>query len=134
MTNRGLKDQDWKTSNQKTAAAEVNLVASNSVQHYGLQPARLLCPRDSLGRNTRVGCHALTPGDLPNPGIQPGSPVLQAESLPLSHQGGPTRKLGKSYVDGVLRTGSVDPFVSYLNALHRISVAEEALSIIKWTK
>ena len=27
------------------------------------------------------------PGDLPNPGIEPGSPPLQAGSLPLSHQG-----------------------------------------------
>ena len=100
VTNRDLKGQDWKTSNQRTAAAEVNLVMSNSVQHYGLQPARLLCRRDSLGRNTGVGCHALTPGDLPNPGIKPRSPVLQAESLPLSHQGSPAGKLGKSYEDG----------------------------------
>ena len=33
-----------------------------------------------------------TPGDLPNPGIQPESPVsptLQVHSLPLSHQGKP---------------------------------------------
>ena len=27
------------------------------------------------------------PGDLPNPGIEPESPALQADSLPLSHQG-----------------------------------------------
>ena len=27
------------------------------------------------------------PGDLPNPGIEPVSPALQADSLPLSHQG-----------------------------------------------
>ena len=26
-------------------------------------------------------------GDLPDPGIEPGSPTLQVESLPLSHQG-----------------------------------------------
>ena len=26
------------------------------------------------------------PGDLPNPGIEPRSPVLQTDSLPLSHQ------------------------------------------------
>ena len=26
------------------------------------------------------------PGDLPNPGIEPRSPALQADSLPLSHQ------------------------------------------------
>ena len=28
------------------------------------------------------------PGDLPNPGTEPGSPALQAELLPLSHWGG----------------------------------------------
>jgi len=44
------------------------------------------------GKNTRVGCHALLQGDLPNPGIEPTSPVapaLQADSLLLSHQGSP---------------------------------------------
>ena len=28
-----------------------------------------------------------SPGDLPNPGMEPASPALQADSLPLSHQG-----------------------------------------------
>ena len=28
-----------------------------------------------------------SPGDLLNPGIEPGSPAMQADSLPLSHQG-----------------------------------------------
>ena len=28
-------------------------------------------------------------GDLPNPGIEPWSPPLQADSLPLSHLGSP---------------------------------------------
>ena len=31
----------------------------------------------------------LSPGDLPNPGIEPGSPTLQADSLPFE----PTGKL-----------------------------------------
>ena len=31
-------------------------------QPYGLQPVRLLCPRDSPGKNTRVGGHALHQG------------------------------------------------------------------------
>ena len=30
-----------------------------------------------------------SPGDLPNPGIKPSSPALQAGSLPLSQQGSP---------------------------------------------
>ena len=29
------------------------------------------------------------PRDLPHPGIEPTSPALQADSLPLSHQGSP---------------------------------------------
>ena len=32
---------------------------------YGLLPARLLCPWDSPGKNTRVGCHALLQGIFP---------------------------------------------------------------------
>ena len=31
----------------------------------------------------------LSPGDLPNPGIEPGSPALQANSLPAEPQGKP---------------------------------------------
>ena len=30
-----------------------------------------------------------SPGDLPNPGIEPASPAWQVGSLSLSHQGGP---------------------------------------------
>ena len=29
-------------------------------------------------------------GDLPDPGIEPRSPTLQADALPLSHQGSPS--------------------------------------------
>ena len=32
---------------------------SDSVRPHGLQPTRLLCPWDSLGKNTGVGCHFL---------------------------------------------------------------------------
>ena len=35
------------------------------------------------------GLPSPTPGDLPNPGIEPGSPALQVDVLPLSHQGSP---------------------------------------------
>ena len=35
-------------------------------------------------------CHALTPGDLPDLGIKPGSPALQADSLPSELQGSPS--------------------------------------------
>ena len=40
----------------------------DSVWPYGLQPARLLCPWDSLRRNTGVCCHALLQGTFPTQG------------------------------------------------------------------
>ena len=38
---------------------------SDSLQPYGSLPARLLCPWDSPGKNTGVGCHALLLGIFP---------------------------------------------------------------------
>ena len=35
---------------------------SDSVQPHRQQPTRLPCPQDSLGKNTRVGCHFLLQG------------------------------------------------------------------------
>ena len=37
-------------------------VVSYPVRPYGQQPTRLLCPRDSLGKNTGVSCHFLLQG------------------------------------------------------------------------
>ena len=56
-------------------------VVSDSLLPHGLQPARLLCPWDSPDRYSGVGCHALLQGNLPDPGIEPRSPSLQADSL-----------------------------------------------------
>ena len=39
--------------------ALIRSAVSDAPPPHGLQPARLLCPRDSLGKNTGVGCHAL---------------------------------------------------------------------------
>ena len=37
------------------------------------------------------------PGDLPDPGIEPMSPALQVDTLPLSHQGSPKKTLLSSH-------------------------------------
>ena len=37
-----------------------------------------------------------TPGDLPHPGIEPGA--LEADSLPLSHQGSPVSQLSSNKI------------------------------------
>ena len=42
-------------------------------------------PEDFPGKNTGVGLPFPSPGALANPGIQPRSPALQADSLSLSH-------------------------------------------------
>ena len=45
-------------------------VVSDSLQPYGLLPARLLCPWDSTGKNTGVDCHALLQGIFPIQGLK----------------------------------------------------------------
>ena len=69
--------------------ASVFLVVSDSLQPYGLQPARLLCPRDSPGKNTRVGCHALLQGMLLTQGLNLGLLLCRWILNHLSHQGSP---------------------------------------------
>ena len=44
---------------------------------------------DSPCKNTGVGCHALLQGNLPNSGIKPRSPTLQADSLTSEPSGKP---------------------------------------------
>ena len=64
----------------------VTSVVSNSLRPHGLQPTRLLCPWDSPGKNTGVGCHALLQGIFPTQGWNPPLvclPHWQAGSLPL---------------------------------------------------
>ena len=63
-------------------------VVSNSLRPRGLQPARLLCPWDSPGKNTGVGCHALLQRIVPTQGSNSHLLHWQGDSLPLSYLGG----------------------------------------------
>ena len=48
------------------------------------------CPWNYLGKNTAVGSYSiLSPGVFPDPGIEPRSPELQADSLPSEQPGKP---------------------------------------------
>ena len=67
-----------------------SLSRSNSLRPHGLQPARLLCPWDSPGKNAGVGCHLLLQGIFPVEGLNLRlwhHLHWQADSLPMSHQG-----------------------------------------------
>ena len=64
---------------------------SNSVRPHGLEPARLLCPRDFPGKDTGVGCHSLSRGSA-QPGDEPEcltSPALAGRFFTTAPPGKP---------------------------------------------
>ena len=63
--------------------------------------------RDSPGRNTGVGHHALLQGNLPNPGTESRSPALQVGSLPAELPGEPRSNSG-------METRGAGPYSSFL--------------------
>ena len=67
-------------------------VVSSSLWCQGLYSTRLLCPWNSPGKNTGVGCHALPQGIFPTQESNPSLLRLlhwQAGSLPLVPLGSP---------------------------------------------
>ena len=63
-----------------------------SLQPYGLQTPRPLCPWDSPGKDTEVGCHALLQGIFPTQELNPSLlhlPHCTWILYPLSHLGSP---------------------------------------------
>ena len=72
---------------------------SPTLQPQGLKPSRLLCPRDSPGKNTEVGSHFLQ-GILPTQGSNLGLPHCRRILYCLSHQ-------GSSFWDGAAALNSI---------------------------
>ena len=52
-----------------------------------MEPTRLLCPWDSPGKNTGVGCHVLLQGIFPTQGLNLGLLHCGQILYHLSHQG-----------------------------------------------
>ena len=98
---------------------------ANSSQPYVPQPARLLCPWDSPGKNTGMGCRALLQGIFLTQGSNPGllSPVLAARFFTTSttweilcfHQSTTYFFLSKRY-----KSCFGHLFVSYFNGLQYV--------------
>ena len=74
-------------------------VMSNSVQPYRLSPTRLLCPWDSLGKNTGAACHFLLKGIF----------LTQGWNLPVSHIG------RRSHLGNALPTKTMRETPRFLN-------------------
>ena len=53
------------SGNADNGGGLVASVMSDSVRLHGLQPAKLFCLWNSLGKNTGVGCHFLRQGIFP---------------------------------------------------------------------
>ena len=73
----------------RTGICHYHIRGFRSVGSHGLGPFRLLCPWDSPGKNTGVGCHALLQGIFPTQELNPG--LLNCRWIPdhLSYREAP---------------------------------------------
>ena len=86
---KSQKHDEWKKPDAQEyivySESESRSVVSDSLRFHGLHS-----PWNSPSQNTGAGILLPSPGDLSNPGIEPRSPTLQADSLPAEPQGKPT--------------------------------------------
>ena len=66
--------------------SESHSVVSSSLQPHGLWPTRLLCPWNSPGKNSGMGCHSLLQGIFLTQGLNPCLPCCRQTFFHLSHQ------------------------------------------------
>ena len=67
-------------------------VIFDSLQPYGLQPARPFCPQYFPGKNIGMGSHFLLQGIFPSQGLNLSLLCLlhwQVDPIPLCHEGSP---------------------------------------------
>ena len=76
----------WLISLSMTISVLSFSVLSDSLWPHGLLALRLLCPWDSPGENTGVGCHAFLQGIFPTQGSNLGLPHYRWILYQLSHQ------------------------------------------------
>ena len=79
VTVKGMNDQVYGRSVSRS-------VVPNSLQLHGLLPARLLCPWNSPGKNTGVGCHFFLQGIFLTQGLNLGLLDCRQTLHHLSHQ------------------------------------------------
>ena len=103
-------------------------VVSNSLQSHGLYS-----PWNSLSQNTGVGSLFPSPGDLPNPGIEPRSPTLQMDSLPAGPQAKPkTTGMGSlSLLQWIFPTQELNRGLLHCRWIHYQLSYQGSLSLFK---
>ena len=68
-----------------------------------------------------------SPEDLPNPGIEPGSPALQADALPSETPGKPLEARNKCH-QTVVKSGSIHLNCESTLLLHQLQAAWRCLA------
>ena len=76
---------------------------SHSLGPYRLEPARLLCPWNSQGKNTGVGSHVLLQGIFPTRGSNPGLLHCRGILNQVSYQGSPICIIKQLYSNNFLK-------------------------------
>ena len=66
---------------ERESNVSCSVVSDSFPHHHGLQLTRPLYPWGFSRQEYWSGLPFLSPGDLPDPGIEPVSPALQADSL-----------------------------------------------------
>ena len=75
------------TTDISACAFSVTSILSDSLWPHGLQTTRLLCPWESPGKNTELGCHFLLQGIFLTQGSNSCLLHWQMDSLLLCHRG-----------------------------------------------
>ena len=115
-----------KCSHHTTSASPLLLLLSRSVVPSSFTTpwtvARQAPPSMGFSRQEYwIGLSFPSPGDVPDPGIEPMSPALQTDSLLLSHQRSPASSWSKSILSSVWWQSSFPAYFSPKKELFSIS-------------
>ena len=83
---------------------------------HGLQPTRLLRPRNFPGKSPGVGCHFILQGILPIQGLNPGLPYCRQLLYSLIHQGSPKQLGGHCLMDHTTNNLILHVFIPFLQS------------------
>ena len=107
--NRKVVHENSSWSHQKSREVTVALLSPTLCHPMDCSPW------NSPGQNTGMGSLSLLQGDLPNPGIEPRSPTLQADSLPAESPRKPMKARVTSKAAVWLKTFLAGVWATYLS-------------------
>ena len=112
-------------------------VVPDSLWPHGLQATRFLCPWGFSRQEYWRGLPFPSPADLPDLGIKPASPALQADSLLLSYQGSPYRDKSPTSKNTYIKIpttlfwgGTESPSLLFVSFLKEYFVKKKRLKLI----